>query len=166
MKAIIAIMMIGYLLLFVLTCSAQENSYIVLTPDTAFTIKLPNKALVSKGRWIRYGLFAVSVSSSAIGDGLNSRTKYGAGHALSALSYASLIAIPFVSHKASWKQPATYLLIRYAVFDALYNVGAKRKLNYIGGKNYYDESVGKVPLPVLHASKFAALALSVVINLK
>ena len=122
--------------------------------------------VASKGRWVRYGLFAVSVTSSALGDGLNSRTKYAAGHTLSALSYASLIAIPFVSHKATWKQPATYLLIRYALFDALYNVGAKRNLNYIGGKNYYDESVGKVPLPVLHATKFAALALSVVINLK
>lgn len=118
-----------------------------------------------KGKWIAYGLCAVSVLSSSIGDGLNSRMKYGSGHALSALSYASLLAIPFVS-KASWRIPASYLLLRFALFDGLYNLGAKRNINYIGGKNFYDESVGKMPLGVLNASKFGALGLSVIINLK
>lgn len=119
-----------------------------------------------KGRWIEYGLFTLSVASSALGDGLNSRTKYTAGHLLSATSYISLLAIPFVVHKPNWKLPATYLLIRYAWFDGLYNVGAHRNLNYIGGKNYYDESVGRMPLSVLHATKIGALGLSIIINLK
>jgi hypothetical protein len=120
----------------------------------------------NKGKWIAYGLFAVSVASSSVGDGLNSRMKYGSGHALSALSYASIIAIPFVIKRPNWKIPTTYLLLRYAAFDALYNVGAKRNLNYVGGKNFYDESVGKMPLAALHATKAAALGLSIVINLK
>lgn len=115
-------------------------------------------------KWIVTSLCAASVVSSALGDGLNSRTKYKSGHLLSALSYATVLAIPFVSNKPSWRYPATYLLLRYALFDALYNVGAHRNLNYIGGKNYYDESVGRMPGSVLDATKVLSLGVVIVLN--
>jgi hypothetical protein len=111
-------------------------------------------------------LITASVVSGALGDGLNSRMKYSSGHALSALSYATLIAVPFVINKPNWKYPVSYLLIRYALFDALYNVGANRNLNYIGGKNYYDESVGKMPLGVLHTTKIISLGVVILLNSK
>lgn len=120
----------------------------------------------NQGKWITYTIFTTSVIEGALADGLNSRTKYTAGHLLASASILSLVAIPFVIKHPNWKLPATYLLVRFALWDALYNVGANRKLSYMGGKNYWDETTGKVPLGVLDASKFAALGLSIVINLK
>lgn len=114
---------------------------------------------------LEIGLITTSVVAGALGDGLNSRTKYSSGHALCALSYASLIALPFVV-KPNWKFPVSYILLRYALFDAMYNVGAHRKLNYIGGKNYYDESIGKVPGSVINASKILSLGVVIYLNRK
>ena len=141
---------------------------IILIPLLLISIfsKAQSDSTSHKGRWSEYGLFTISVVSSALGDGFNSRAKYTPGHLLSAASYISLLAIPFVVKNPNWKLPATYLLIRYAWFDGLYNVGAHRKINYIGGKNYYDESVGRMPLAALDATKIGALGLSIVINLK
>lgn len=113
---------------------------------------------------LEIGLIATSVVAGAVSDGLNSRTKYHAGHALAIVSWGSLLALPFVV-KPNWRFPVSYLLLRYALFDGFYNLGAKRSISYEGGKNFYDEGAGKVPLSVLHASKFAAIGLTVVINL-
>lgn len=120
----------------------------------------------NQGKWVVYALFTTSVVEGALADGLNSRTKYTAGHLLASASILQLIAVPFVIKHPNWKLPATYLLVRFALWDMMYNAGAHRNLNYIGGKNYYDETTGKIPLSVFDASKFAALGLSVVINLK
>lgn len=114
---------------------------------------------------LEIGLITTSVVAGALGDGLNSRMKYSSGHALCALSYASLIALPFVV-KPNWKFPVTYILLRYALFDALYNVGANRNLNYVGGKNYYDESVGRIPLSVLNGTKIASIGIVILLNAK
>lgn len=111
------------------------------------------------------GLITTSVVAGALGDGLNSRMKYSQGHALCALSYASLIALPFVV-KPNWKFPVSYVLLRYALFDAFYNVGANRKLNYIGGKNYYDESIGKMPGSVINTSKILSIGVLILLNRK
>lgn len=152
------------LLLFPMICHGQDRDYIVLTPDTSFHIHYKDKA-PRKGRWIEYALFTASIVSNAVADGENSREHYESGHALNALSIGCLLAIPFVS-KPSWKLPVTYIAIRYALFDGFYNAGANRNINYRGGKNYYNEGIGHVPLGVLDATKFAALGLSIVINLK
>lgn len=120
-------------------------------------------------KWLEVGLFTTSVITGALGDGLNSRTKYGSGHLLSAASYVSLLAIPIFSHvskKHAISYVISYTLIRYALFDAFYNVGANRKLNYIGGKNYYDESIGKMPLSVLNGTKIASVGIVILLNLK
>lgn len=114
-------------------------------------------------KWIEITLVTVSVVSGGLGDGLNSRAKYGTGHVLSALSYASVLAIPFFV-KPSWKFPVTYLLLRYAIFDGMYNVGAHRNLNYIGGKNYYDETVGRMPLAVFDGTKIASIGIVILLN--
>lgn len=116
-------------------------------------------------KWLEIGLITTSVVAGAVSDGLNSRAKYTSGHTLSAISWASLIALPFVV-KPNWKFPVTYLLLRYAIFDAGYNWGAKRNINYEGNKNYYDESIGKMPLGVLNATKFASIGIVILINRK
>lgn len=122
---------------------------------------------VKKHRLLQIGLLTTSVVTSALGDGLNSRTKYGSGHALSAASYLSLLAVPIFTHvgkRDAIRFVVSYTLIRYALFDGLYNVGAKRNINYIGGKNYYDESAGRMPLGVFNATKVASLGIVIFIN--
>lgn len=120
-------------------------------------------------KWLQVELFTTSVITGALGDGLNSRTKYGSGHLLSAASYVSLLSIPIftsISKKHIIRYVVSYTLIRYALFDAFYNIGAHRNLNYIGGKNYYDESVGRMPLSVLNGSKIASIGLIILLNIK
>lgn len=114
---------------------------------------------------IDIALITTSVVTGALADGLNSRMKYSSGHFLATVSIASLLAVPFVV-KPNWKLPVTYILLRYALFDALYNVGAHRNLNYIGGKNYYDESIGKMPRSAFDATKIASIGIVILINRK
>ena len=117
-------------------------------------------------KWVQYALFTASVVSNAVGDGMNSREQYKWGHALNAVSIATLLTVPFVNHKPNWRLPVTYLAIRYALFDGFYNWGARRDLNYRGGKNFYNQGIGVLPLGVLNATKFASFGLSILITLK
>lgn len=145
-----------------LRACGQAETHIVFTHmDTTVVIVKPRDH-----KWIRYALFTTAVISQAVGDGENSRQHFELGHSLNALSIGAMFAVPFFTKHPNWKLPVTYIAIRYAVFDGFYNLGAARKLNYRGGKNYYNEGLAPVPLGVLNASKFAALGLSVVINLK
>lgn len=141
---------------------AQTTDWLVLTPDTAFHVHVKQPAT---GKWLSYAILTTSVLSNALGDGLNSREYYAQGHALNALSIGGLLGYPF-SSKVTWKTPVTYILIRYALFDLFYNIGAHRDWNYRGGKNYYNEGVGHIPLGALNASKAAAFVLSIAINIK
>lgn len=140
MKILILILLLAFASLIPLFCCGQEQSYIVLTPDTAYTIKLPTKQ-PNKGRFLEYAIFTTSIVANALGDGLNSRQYFAQGHAINALAVGGLLAYPFV-HKVTWKSPLTYILIRYALFDLLYNIGAHRDWNYRGGANFYNQGVG------------------------
>lgn len=154
-----------FLILTLYRAHAQDSlNYIVLTRDTSFTLRLPNQK-PDKGRWTSYAILTSSVLTNAVGDGLNSRQYYAQGHALNAFAVGGLLTYPFVN-KVSWKTPITYILVRYALFDLLYNVGAHRNLNYRGGKNYYNQGLGHVPLAAVDATKILSLALSVYINIK
>lgn len=113
----------------------------------------------------QYLVLTTSVIAGGIGDGLNSRQYFAQGHALNALAIGGLLAYPFLG-KVNWKTPLTYILIRYALFDLMYNIGAHRDWNYRGGANYYNQSIGHVPLGVLNGTKFLSLGISIYINSK
>lgn len=130
----------------------------VMAQDTLY-VRPPVK------HWPSTVLCAVSVIAGATGDGFNSRAMYNPGHLLCAVSYTSLIAIPFTG-RVDWKMPVTYGLLRYALFDLCYNLAAKRKLNYEGGKNYWDESVGKMPFGALSTTKFISFGAVIYLNAK
>jgi hypothetical protein len=131
----------------------------------AFKVNAQQDTTRKNHKWLEIGLISTSVITGALGDGLNSRAKYTPGHLLASASILSIIAVPFVV-KPNWKFPVTYVLLRYALFDAIYNVGAKRNINYIGSKNYYDETVGRMPTGVFNATKIASIGLVILINKK
>jgi hypothetical protein len=160
------------LLLFPLICHAQvKTDSIKWEPFEGIgtyskPIKLPDTVkIVRKHPITQLALLASSVIASGLGDGMNSRTIYTPGHLLSAYSYLAVLAVPFTG-KIDWKMPVSYVLLRYALFDLCYNIGARRKLNYIGGKNYYDESVGRMPLSVMNGTKIIGLGIVIYLNRK
>ena len=161
------------ILLFPMMCVAQQyNSPQQYSPSMKLDSQrwTPKDTVIIIKRqpvhhWASTALCAVSVISGALGDGYNSRAIYTPGHALCAVSYASLLAIPFTG-RVDWKMPVTYVLLRFALFDLLYNVGAHRKLNYMGGKNYWDESAGRMPFGALSALKVISFGTVIYLNSK
>lgn len=122
-----------------------------------------------KSRLLEYGLMTLSIVSQGLGDGLNSRMKYQASHILYATSILSLVSVPVfvpLSKKDKFKYISTYFLLRYALFDYSYNVGAKRKLNYLGGDNVYDKTVHVLPDKLITTSKFISIGVIFLINSK
>jgi hypothetical protein len=120
-----------------------------------------------RGSLVTLALFSGSVIMGGIGDGLNSRAHYASGHLLNAASVASLIAVPLlvkISGHDKFRYLASYVLIRYAFFDMAYNKAAQRPANFMGGKNYYDETLSRIPTPVINGSKALSLGFVFMIN--
>jgi hypothetical protein len=120
-----------------------------------------------KNRLLEYSLMTISIISQGLGDGLNSRMKYKESHILYATSVLSLVSIPVfvpLSKKDKFKYISTYFLLRYSLFDYSYNIGANRKLNYLGGDNVYDKTVHVLPVQLTNISKLISIGFVVYIN--
>jgi hypothetical protein len=120
-----------------------------------------------KNRLLEYGLMAFSIVSQGLGDGLNSRMRYKESHILYAISVLSLVSVPVfvpLSKKDKFKYISTYFLLRYALFDYSYNIGANRKLNYLGGDNVYDKTIHIIPAGLVNVSKAISIGLIFYIN--
>jgi hypothetical protein len=146
-----------FTLIVLLTLSIQA-----LKAQDSLTIK-------PKHHWLQVALLASSVVFNGIGDGLNARENYATGHAFNFLSIGSLIAVPLFDppdrHK-KLKFVATYLLIRYAFFDQVFNKAAQLPMNYLDGQNVYDKALHSVPPSVLYSTKIISLGFVIFLNKK
>jgi hypothetical protein len=61
----------------------------------------------------------------------------------SVLMWASGIRFIFASDHLLWKTFAGYLLLRFAIFDTIWNISAGQKWNYIGNTKLYDKFLAK-----------------------
>lgn len=125
------------------------------------------KAQNKEHKWLNIGLLTSAVVFNAVGDGLNSKEHYATGHVFNAASMASLIAIPVfssVNKNSRLSFISSYVLIRYALFDQIYNASAKNPINYEGGDNYYDRTVVRLPQNVIYGTKILSLGLIFYIN--
>jgi hypothetical protein len=59
---------------------------------------------------------------------------------------------------------ATYLLLRYALFDQICNRAAKEPMDYEGGLNYYDKTIRRIPPTLVYASKVISFGMVIYIN--
>jgi hypothetical protein len=119
----------------------------------------------AQDRLLQVGLLTSSVVFNAVGDGLNSKLHYAEGHVFNGLSVASLLAIPcFTKVGNKVKFLSTYVLLRYGLFDQIYNMSARNHIDYEGGDNYYDRTVIKLPQNVIYGTKIISLGLVILLN--
>jgi len=122
-----------------------------------------------RDKWVRLGLFTSCVVFNAVGDGL-----YDDGHKLlsksfKAASIGSLLVIPIVTHvdrKKGIKYVATFGLLRYAIFDAGYNLSRNLPYNYVGTTSVQDKLTNKLPPIISSATKILSLGLVIHLNNK
>jgi len=91
----------------------------------------------------------VSIALEAIGDGMRDRawvehndTYSSIGHLSQALSIGTLLTIPLNQHLTTqeWlNYVISYIALRMAIFDPIYNTVRGLPWNYIGGSSYYDK---------------------------
>jgi hypothetical protein len=89
-----------------------------------------------------------AVVLNGIGDGLNDNGQKGWGHAVNALSYATLIGGTIWSEpeRKDWlRHLIIYGGVRYVFFDASYNLTRDLPVNYIGTTAWSDKAQAKVP---------------------
>ena len=88
-------------------------------------------------------LFLIAVIFDAIGDALNDSHHKGIGHLLQAIVIGLLLMSPFFIDIAlnSWGwYLASYICLRIALFDPIYNITRGLKWNYIGSTSLWDKA--------------------------
>ena len=100
--------------------------------------------------WRVAGLFAASIILDAVGDGLNDDGDKVWGHALNATSKGLLIASPFIVDidRSKWHYyAASYITMRMALFDPVYNTTRGLDIGYIGNSSVWDKGMQKFNPP-------------------
>jgi len=88
-------------------------------------------------------LFLIAVIFDAAGDALNDSHRKGIGHALQAIFVGLLLMSPFFIDVAlnSWGwYLASYICLRIALFDPIYNITRGLKWNFIGTTSLWDKT--------------------------
>jgi uncharacterized membrane protein len=60
------------------------------------------------------------------------------------------------------KMVAAYILMRFGIFDVIWNISAGKEWNYIGLTKLYDRTLQKIPGSVLYPVKFICLVVGIV----
>jgi hypothetical protein len=115
------------------------------------------------------GLYTTSIVLNGIGDGLNDSGHKTLGHTMTAISIGTLFITPFlVDYKKDkfFYYLATYTCIRFALFDASYNLSRGLPLDYVGVSAPTDKLLNKTSKGVLMGGKVIALTIGIVIPIK
>ena len=118
---------------------------------------------------VRYGMFAASIVANGIGDGMNDKGKNKVlAHGFKAASVGLLLTTPLILKEKQKPLPyiTSFILLRYAVFDASYNAARGLPYNYTGTSSVHDNTLARVPKSVVTGSKILSLGLSIYINNK
>jgi len=110
-----------------------------------------------------------AVALNAIGDGLNDNGVKGWGHVANALSIGTLLmSFTWIDYDRTkwWVYPLTYVSVRFAGFDYIYNTTRGLPLNYIGGTSFYDQFMQKLNPPETYLMRGCALVVSISIPIK
>ena len=96
----------------------------------------------SNNKWLRFGLYTSSIVFDAIGDARFDMGYKTNGKFYQAISTASLVAIPVFTRFESKNEAIRFLisapLIRFSMFDYVYNNERGLPLDYQGTTSYYD----------------------------
>jgi len=122
-----------------------------------------------RDKWIQLGLFTGSIALNAIGSGLNYNNHKDLGHALEAASVGTMLIIPLVINvdKKKWIwYIGTYSLLRYGMFDPMYNLAKGRDIFYQGNTGAIDKISGNFSPQFIYTTKALAFVIGVTIDLK
>ena len=89
-------------------------------------------------------IYAGSIILDAIGDGLCDDGQKTTGHFCQAVSIGMLVASPFILNvdKSKWLWHAmSYVSLRIALFDPVYNLTRDLPIDYIGSTSIWDKSL-------------------------
>jgi len=104
----------------------------------------------NKDIYVALGIITTSIVFDAIGDGFNDSGNKVLGHSLNALSLAPLIISPFIldlkDYKWAWYL-ATYVTMRVAIFDPIYNTTRGLPIGYVGDSSLWDKSLRATKSP-------------------
>lgn len=120
-------------------------------------------------KWVRYGMFAASMVANGIGDGMHDEKKNNVlAHGFKAASVGLLLTTPLILKEKQKPLPyiSSFILLRYAIFDASYNMSRGLPYNYTGSTSVHDNTLARVPKSVVTGSKILSLGLSIYINNK
>jgi len=85
-------------------------------------------------------LFLVVIIFDAVGDALNDSKHKGIGHLLQATVIGLLLMSPFFIVTTLWAwYLSSYICLRIALFDPIYNITRGLKWNYIGTTSLWDK---------------------------
>jgi len=115
------------------------------------------------------GVYAGSIILDAIGDGLNDEGKKQLGHACNAASVGLLLISPFIIDydKSKWGYYLTsYVSLRIATFDYIYNTTRGLPLNYIGHTSTWDKVLCKMNPPNTFLGRGVFLTVGIAIPIK
>jgi hypothetical protein len=133
-------------------------------------LSLSLSCLAQKGEaWKVIGVYTGSIVFNAMGDGFNNSGHKQLGHAFNATSIGLLLASPFVIDydKSKWGYYLTsYVALRMATFDYVYNTTRGLPLNYIGGTSTWDKFLGKMNPPNTYMGRgvFFIVGVSIPLN--
>jgi len=121
----------------------------------------------SQDKWVRVGLLTTSIVLNAVGDGLYDEGKKLESKSFKAASIGTLLIVPLVTHierKDGWNYVITFTCLRYALFDAGYNLTRNLPYDYTGTTSHHDRFLGKIPKSVVTATKGISLGIVIYLN--
>lgn len=117
------------------------------------------------------GIYTTSIVLNAVGDGLRDDGNKVWGHSLNVASTGLLLASPFIFNikKNTWGwYLASYVCLRVALFDPVYNTTRGLPIDYIGNTSLWDKGLQKFNPPkgihMFGRSVFFMIAIAIPIN--
>lgn len=116
-------------------------------------------------------VIGASILLDAIGDGYNDSGSKVLGHSLNAASVGILVASPFIlkipCYKWGWYF-ASYVTMRVAIFDPVYNLTRDLPIGYVGDSSLWDRAINSTKSPPgwIMAGRGLCFMVSITIPLK
>jgi len=150
----------------------QQSEAFYLTPYTEvnLTVTPVKKQRIPESVRV-ITVYTLSIALNAIGDGLNDDGKKEWGHACNAMSYGLLLATPFIFNvdKSNWGwYVASYVSLRIALFNPIYNGVRGLPIGYYGDSSISDKFLGWTQPPpglqLFGRAIFLGIGVSIPIN--
>ena len=146
---------ISLLLVFALNIQAQD--FTLYNPPSKFP------------EWAKVALvYSTSIALDAMADGYRDDGNKQLSHALEAASVGTLLMSPFIINykQDRWGRYLTsYVTMRLAIFDPIYNTTRGLPLSYMGTTSIYDKALNKAPEHFMYYLRGVSLMVSIAIDI-